>query len=100
MNIKNTQEFKDLPQERTWLELILRGLLILIVVIIIYVLSAGPVVGISFWLRETTEYDEFYFVLYAYYPLSIFAATPPFNTLFMWYIEWWVVDVFHTVGPG
>lgn len=62
----------------------------------VYVLSSGPVLGLAFWLRETTHDDRWYYILWAYYPLLVWGHFPPFN----WYIEWWVVDVFRTVGPG
>ena len=68
----------------------------LVALVLTYVLSSGPVVGLAFWLRETTGYDEFYVVVWLYYPLFAIRRFVPF----MWYIEWWVVEVFHTVGPG
>lgn len=62
----------------------------------LYVLSSGPVLALGFWLREKTGVDAFYVVLWLYYPLFAWGRdTPIFR-----YIEWWVVDVFHTVGPG
>lgn len=65
--------------------------------LLLYVLSSGPVLGAAFWLREATHNDAFYAVLWLYYPLLItLGHLGPLG----WYIEWWVVDVFHTVGPG
>lgn len=65
--------------------------------LVLYVLSSGPVLGAAFWLREATHIDAFYAVLWVYYPLLIcLGHIGPLG----WYIEWWVVDVFHTVGPG
>ena len=63
---------------------------------IVYVLSCGPVLALAFWLREATGNDAFYAVVWLYYPL--FAVRE--SAVLKWYIEWWVVDVFHTVGPG
>ena len=65
--------------------------------LLIYVLSSGPMLGLCFWLRERTGVDQFYAVMWLYFPLLKFEQV-------RWtigkYIEWWVVDVFHTVGPG
>lgn len=61
-----------------------------------YVLSSGPVLAIGFRLREATGWDGFYVVMLLYYPLLAFGRDNPIST----YIEWWVVDVFDTVGPG
>ncbi len=62
----------------------------------LYILSSGPMIGLGCWLREATRWDGFYGVLYVYYPLLMFGH----DHFMMHYIEWWVVDVFHTVGPG
>ncbi|QDU75231.1 hypothetical protein Pan97_22560 [Bremerella volcania] len=63
---------------------------------LLYVLSSGPVIGLTFSLRESTGWDGFYQVMWLYYPILILGHESP---LFL-YIEWWVVEVFHTVGPG
>lgn len=65
-------------------------------VLLFYVLSSGPLMGAAFWLRQATHIDAFYLVMWIYAPLLMLGH----NTPFMWYIDWWVVDVFHTVGPG
>jgi hypothetical protein len=70
--------------------------LVLLLAPIVYVLSSGPVLAIAFWLREATGWDAFYAVMYLYYPVLMMAR----GTFVGDYIEWWVVDVFHTVGPG
>jgi hypothetical protein len=62
----------------------------------LYVLSSGPVPGLAFRLREATGNDAFYLVMWVYYPLIAAGHGNPIDS----YIEWWVVDVFHTVGPG
>jgi hypothetical protein len=64
--------------------------------LVIYVLSSGPVLGIAFYLREATNRDGFYAVMWLYYPLLMLEHGNPIDS----YIEWWVVSVFHTVGPG
>jgi hypothetical protein len=73
------------------------GWLFLIVLVpVLYVLSSGPALGLAFWLREATGWDGFYAVMFVYYPLLIMGHGNPIDS----YIEWWVVQVFHTVGPG
>lgn len=67
-------------------------------VIVLYVLSSGPVLALAFWLRETTHNDLFYSAIWLYYPVFMLGQQP--DGLLMRYIEWWVVDVFQTVGPG
>jgi len=65
-------------------------------ILVIYVLSSGPMLGLAFRLREATGRDEFYAVLFVYYPLFALGRDNPIDS----YVEWWVVDVFQTVGPG
>ena len=73
------------------------GLQVLLVTFpLLYVLSSGPVMATAFWLREATGWDGFYAVMYFYFPLLAMGHT----NLMGAYIEWWVVDVFGTVGPG
>jgi hypothetical protein len=75
---------------------LLRWTAILVAVLCLYVLSSGPVLGLAFRLREATGYDAFYRVMWVYYPLIAAGHGNPLDS----YIEWWVVDVFRTVGPG
>ena len=63
---------------------------------ILYVLSSGPVLATTFWLREATGWDGFYSAMIIYYPLLAMGHNNPVDA----YIEWWVADVFGTVGPG
>jgi hypothetical protein len=65
--------------------------------LVLYVLSSGPMLGMAFWLRERTGLDQFYAVMWLYFPLLKFQ---PVRGVVGQYIEWWVVDVFRTVGPG
>jgi hypothetical protein len=60
-----------------------------------YVLSSGPVLAASFWLREATNWDGFYTVMWLYYPLLVFGP----DSLTSAYIEFWD-NLFGTVGPG
>ncbi len=62
----------------------------------LYVLSSGPMLGIAFRLREATGWNAFYAVIWLYYPLLLLGHGNPIDA----YIDWWVVHVFHTVGPG
>lgn len=73
-----------------------RRVIITTVVLMLYVLSIGPVLGIAFRLREATGWDGFYMVMWIYYPILIFHPVPFLDG----YLEWWVSDVFSTVGPG
>jgi hypothetical protein len=57
--------------------------------------SSGPVLAAAFWLREVTDRNEFYSVMYFYYPLLALGHDNPTDA----YIEWWV-KLFGTVGPG
>ena len=68
----------------------------LLMFLVLYVLSSGPVLGAAFWLREATHNDIFYAAIWIYFPVRYIGQHTPF----FHYIEWWVVDVFHTVGPG
>lgn len=70
--------------------------LVLLLAPILYLLSSGPVIGIVFRLREATGWDQLYCLLVVYYPLFALGHGNPIDA----YIEWWVVEVFHTVGPG
>ncbi|HBN77505.1 MAG TPA: hypothetical protein DD473_17190 [Planctomycetaceae bacterium] len=98
MNTDNIHALGEQPHKKAWLDLLSHWLLILCVVVAIYILSSGPVMGIGFWLREATGYNEFYGVMLPYYPLFALKLTP-LDFVFEWYVEWWVCDVFQTVGP-
>ena len=63
----------------------------------VYLLSSGPVIAIACWLREATQWDGWYGVFYLYYPAFYCFGR---ESIFFYYIEFWVVNVFHTVGPG
>ena len=68
----------------------------IILLLVLYVMSSGPVLAIAFRLREATGWDGFYAVMFVYYPIAAMGHGGPLSA----YIEWWVVDVFNTVGPG
>lgn len=70
--------------------------LLALLALVAYVLSSGPIIAIGFWLREATGWNGFFAVIWLYYPLVCWGHGNPF----MDYIEWWVVDVFGSVGPG
>ena len=60
-----------------------------------YLLSSGPDLATGFWLRETTGWDGFYAVMYVYFPIPLMGHGNPIDA----YIDWWISDVFGTVGP-
>ena len=64
--------------------------------LLLYLASSGPVLAAAFWLREATGWDGYYAVMFLYYPLLLMEHGNPLHA----YIEWWVVDVVGTVGPG
>ena len=67
----------------------------IVITLAVYLLSSGPVIATGFWLREQTDRNEFYAVIFLYYPLLVFGHGTPVDV----YIEWWV-KLFGTVGPG
>jgi len=83
---------RELRSNRLWLAMVL--------IVLIYVLASGPIFGLAFLLRESTGYDEFYYVLYLYWPLFVLQPEAISENLWEPYVEWWVIEVFHTVGPG
>ena len=62
----------------------------------IYVLSSGPVLGLGLWLRDVTDWDGFYAVMFLYLPLLELADGSPFAA----YIDFWVGAVFDSSFPG
>lgn len=74
-----------------------RGVVFFLLAIpLFYILSSGPMIGLGCWLREATGWDQFYLVFYLYYPMFLLGR----DSIPEMYIEWWVVSVFQTVGPG
>jgi hypothetical protein len=67
---------------------------VLLASLILYYLSSGPILATAFLLHDLTGRDEFYAVVWVYYPLLILPR-PIWDS----YIEWWV-ELFGTVGPG
>jgi hypothetical protein len=63
---------------------------------LVYVLSSGPVLATAFWLRDRTDWDGFYAVMWIYYPLL---ANYPLTYPFHLYIDWWL-RLFGTMPPG
>jgi hypothetical protein len=66
----------------------------LLVVLLVYALSSGPVLAGACWLREHLHRDEFYLAFWLYAPL-LFVRFRPIDA----YITWWFW-LFGTVGPG
>lgn len=72
------------------------AIVIVVALPILYLLSSGPVIGLAFWLRNATGWDGFYYIVLLYYPLI---RLDHLNVISQ-YIQWWIEDVFRTVGPG
>lgn len=72
------------------------AIVIVVALPILYLLSSGPVIGLAFWLRNATGWDGFYYIVLLYYPLI---RLDHLNVISQ-YIQWWIEEVFHTVGPG
>jgi hypothetical protein len=70
-------------------------MLALVVGLFVYVLSSGPVIAASFWMREATGWDGWYATMLLYYPLIALGHDNPID----WYIEF-CVRLSGTVGPG
>ncbi|MBM4076298.1 MAG: hypothetical protein FJ267_11745 [Planctomycetes bacterium] len=70
-----------------------RVILVIAGLLLIYVLSSGPVLATAFMLREATGDNRFYAVMWFYFPIFLMPR-------FLWggYISWWV-ELFGTVGP-
>ena len=63
--------------------------------LIAYVPSSGPVLAIAFWLRDQTGWDGFYAVMWLYYPVLVFVHGTPLEA----YLLWWV-KLLGTSFPG
>ncbi len=75
-----------------------RWLTVVLLAVVAYVLSSGPVLATAFWLREAMHWDGFYMAMWLYYPLHAAGCLNP-DGIISQYIEWWV-ELFGTVGPG
>lgn len=73
---------------------------VFLILLIVYPLSAGPVVGLGFWLVEKTGNQNFYAAIFYVYPMFLLIKGTPLFPPYQAYLEFWVVDVFDTVGPG
>jgi hypothetical protein len=67
----------------------------LVLTVVGYLLSSGPVLALAFKLREWTGRDEFYLAIGIYLPLIVGGQ----RTVFGVYIEWWC-RLLSAVGPG
>ncbi len=55
--------------------------------LVIYVISSGPILAIGCWLRDVTDWDGFYAVLYLYLPLLNPLGDVDFAES---YLMWWM----------
>jgi hypothetical protein len=65
------------------------------VLLVAYVLSAGPVLAVGCWLRDATDWDGFYAVFLLYLPLRPLADIDFCEA----YLIWWM-HLFGTMPPG
>jgi hypothetical protein len=69
---------------------------IILTVLVVYVLSCGPVMALGCWLQDVTDWDGFYAVFFLYmpilYPLGDVDVVEA-------YIMWWM-KLFGTMPPG
>jgi hypothetical protein len=71
-------------------------LVALLILLVLYILSAGPVLALGCWLRDTTDWDGFYAVFWLYLPI-LYAGWD--NDLLEAYLMWWM-NLFGTMPPG
>lgn len=63
--------------------------------IVVYILSAGPVLAAGCWLRDATGWEGFYAVFFLYLPLYPLADVDFFEAYLMWWMK-----LFDTMPPG
>jgi hypothetical protein len=65
------------------------------ILLIAYILSAGPVIALGCWLRDATEWNGFYAVFFLYLPLAPLADIDLCEAYLMWWMK-----LFGTMPPG
>mgnify|MGYP001137166515 CR=1 FL=1 len=70
-------------------------MLVLVVGLMAYVASSGPVLAVSFWLREAPRWDGWYATMLFYYPLIALGHGNPIDA----YVDF-CLRAIGTVGPG
>ena len=79
---------------------VVRWLVVIVLIVVVYVFSCGPVLAVACGCREATGNDVFHTVFWGDCLLFYAAAQVDVVTgVFNQYIEWWF-DLFGTVGPG
>ena len=68
----------------------------IVAVLVIYLLSSGPILAIGCWRRDATDWDGFYAVFYLYLPILYPLGDVD---LFESYLMWWM-KLFDTMPPG
>jgi hypothetical protein len=68
----------------------------IVTVLVIYVISSGPVMAIGCWLRDATDWDGFYAVFYLYLPILYPLGDVDLAES---YLMWWMHQ-FDTMPPG
>jgi hypothetical protein len=68
----------------------------IVALLVIYVISSGPILAIGCWLRDATDWDGFYAVFYLYLPILYAVGDVD---LVESYLMWWM-KLFDTMPPG
>jgi hypothetical protein len=67
----------------------------LAVLLVVYILSAGPILALGCRLHDATDWHGFYFVFFLYLPLYPLADIDLCEA----YLTWWM-QLFGTMPPG
>jgi hypothetical protein len=68
----------------------------IVVLLVVYAISSGPIMAIGCRLRDATGWDGFYAVFYLYLPILYPLGDVD---LFESYLMWWM-ELFGTTPPG
>jgi hypothetical protein len=72
------------------------GATTIVALLVIYLMSSGPIMAIGCRLRDATDWDGFYAVFYLYLPILYPLGDVD---LFESYLMWWM-KLFDTMPPG
>jgi hypothetical protein len=70
-----------------------------VLILVGYVLSSGPVIAAGCWLRDVTGWERFYAVFWLYAPLLFWWRDSLWGRAMEVYLVWWL-DLFGTMAPG
>ena len=100
MDTENSQELKEQSHNKSSYEMMLRSFLITNSVLVVYVLSSGPMMKLCYWLHNRTGSEEILYILIIYQPLFWVGSLPPFDKYFYEYLGWWVPNLFKFTRVG